>query len=122
VAVEAVARRAVGVGVVVTAVAATVVAATGRPWSALALTATSSVAMINGLWLEGLFARVLQPGRPRITRSAIGILAARMVLWGGLLSFVYLLRERVELWSVAAGMGCFLVGLVVAGMQLGDGG
>jgi len=115
-----VARRAVLVGVPVTLAAAAVVDWFGRPWSALALTATATVGMINGLWLEGLLEGMLQPGRPRMSRPVVFALAARWVLWGLLFAVLVLLRERVELWAVAVGVACFLVAIGVAGTQTAD--
>jgi len=115
-----VARRAVFVGVPVTLCAASAVNWFGRPWSALALTATAAVGMINGLWLEGLLEGMLQPGRPRMTRAVVGLLAARWALWGLLFAVLYLLRERIELWAVAVGVACFLVALGIAGVNAAD--
>ncbi|HUK13327.1 MAG TPA: hypothetical protein VLW17_08485 [Thermoanaerobaculaceae bacterium] len=110
-------RRALAAGTVVTAGAASVVTWAGKPWSAVALTMTAAVAMINGLWLEGLLATVLQPGRPRVTRGAVSVLAARYGLWGLLFVALYALRARIELWAVAVGIGCFLVALAAAGLK-----
>ena len=115
-----VSRRAVIVAIPVTLVAAAIVDWLGKPWSALALTVTAAVGIINGLWLEGLLAGVLQPGRPRVTRAAAGLFAARWALWGLLFAVFYLMRERIELWSVAVGVACFLVALGVAGTRVAD--
>jgi len=115
-----VARRAVLVAIPVTLAAAAVVDWLGRPWSALALTATAAVGMINGLWLEGLLEGMLQPGRPRMSRAVVWTIAARWVLWGLLFAVLYLLRERVELWAVAVGIVCFLVAIAVAGTNAAD--
>jgi len=113
-------RRALAVAVPLTLAAAAAVNWAGKPWSALALTVTASVGIINGLWLEGLLVGMLQPGRPRVTRAAVGLLVARWVLWGVLFAVLYLMRERIELWSVAVGIACFLVALGVAGASAGD--
>jgi len=110
-------RRALAAGTVVTAGAAAAVTWAGKPWSAVALTMTAAVAMINGLWLEGLLSTVLQPGRPRVTRGAVSVLAARYGLWGLLFVALYGLRGRIELWAVAVGIGCFLVALAAAGLK-----
>ena len=115
-----VARRAILVGIPVTLAAAAVVDWLGKPWSALALTATATVGMINGLWLEGLLEGMLQPGRPRLSRPVVWTLAARWALWGLLFAVLYLLRERVELWAVAVGVACFLVAIAVAGTRAAD--
>ncbi len=113
-------RRALAVAVPVTLGAAAIVNWAGKPWSALALTVTAATGIINGLWLEGLLAGMLQPGRPRVTRAAAGLLVARWALWGLLFAVLYLMRERIELWSVAVGVACFLVALGVAGASAGD--
>lgn len=84
------------------------------------MTVTAAVGIINGLWLEGVLTGVLQPGKPRVTRAAVGLLIARWALWGLLFVVLYLMRERIELWSVAVGVACFLVALGVAGMKVAD--
>ncbi len=112
-----VARRALASGAVLTLAAASLVVWLGKPWSALALTVTSTVGMINGLWLEGLLAGILQPGKARVAWGAAALLIARWALWGLLFGFLYLLRSRVELWSVAVGVGCFLAALASAGLR-----
>lgn len=112
-----IARRALGGGAALTLAAASLVIWLGKPWSALALTVTSAVGMINGLWLEGLLARILQPGRARVAWGAAVVLVARWVLWGLLFGFLYLVRKRIELWAVVAGIACFLVALAGAGVR-----
>jgi len=113
-------RRALLVALPVTLGAAGVVNWLGKPWSALVLTVTAAVGMINGFWLEGLLEGMLQPGRPRMSRPVVFALAARWVLWGLLFAVLVLLRERVELWAVAVGVACFLVAIGVAGTQTAD--
>ncbi|HVN75391.1 MAG TPA: hypothetical protein VMT19_03675 [Thermoanaerobaculaceae bacterium] len=113
-------RRALAVAAPVTLAAAGVVNWLGKPWSALALTVTAAVGIINGLWLEGLLAGMLQPGKPRVTRAAAWLLAARWALWGLLFVVLYLMRERIELWAVAVGVACFLVALGIAGAGVAD--
>ncbi|MBZ5589880.1 MAG: hypothetical protein LAO05_15095 [Acidobacteriia bacterium] len=115
-----VSRRALPVAIPLTLGAAAVVDWLGKPWSALALTVTAAVGMINGLWLEGLLEGMLQPGKPRMTRAVVGLLAARWALWGLLFAVLYLLRERFELWAVAVGVACFLVALSIAGTKGAD--
>ncbi len=112
-----VARRALASGSMLTLAAASLVVWLGKPWSALALTVTAAIAMINGLWLEGLLVGMLQPGKARVTRGAVTVLVARWALWGLLFVLLYLLRSRIELWAVAAGVACFLVALACAGMK-----
>ena len=111
-----VARRALATGVVLTLAAASLVVFLGKPWSALALTITAAVGMINGLWLEGLLAGILQPGKARVARGTLALLVARWALWGLLFGFLYLIRSRVEPWAVIAGVACFLAALAGAGM------
>ena len=112
-----VARRALRTGAVLTLAAASLVAWLGKPWSALALTVTSAVGMINGLWLEGLLAVILQPGKARVAWGAVALLIGRWALWGLLFGFLYLMRSRIELWAVAVGVACFLAALASAGMR-----
>jgi hypothetical protein len=92
-----------------------------KPLSALALTVTAGVAIINGLWLERLLYKVLQPGRPRFSRGAVVLLLVRLALWGALFGTLYAVRERIELWAVAVGLGCYLVALAVAGAGAREG-
>jgi hypothetical protein len=106
-----VARRALAGGAAVTLVAASIVTWIGKPWSALALTLTASVGMINGLWLEKVLASVVQPGKARISPGALVVMAARWTLWAALFVFLYLVRSRIELWAVVVGIACFLVAL-----------
>ncbi len=113
-------RRALTVAIPVTLAAAAVVNWLGNPWSALALTVTAAAGIINGLWLEGLLAGMLQPGKPRVTRATAGVLIARWAIWGLLFVVLYLMRGRIELWAVAVGVACFLVALGVAGASAVD--
>jgi hypothetical protein len=111
-----IARRALATGAALTLAAASLVVFLGKPWSALTLTVTSAVGMINGLWLEGLLAGILQPGKARVARGTAALLVARWALWGLLFGFLYLIRSRVEPWAVIAGVACFLAALAGAGM------
>lgn len=113
------AQRALRPGIPLTLATATAVAGLGMPWDALALTVAAGAGMINGILLEGLLGRVLQPGAPHVTGRAIGVLAARWAVWAGLFVVWYLLRKRIELWAVAAGVACFLVALGIAGAGSG---
>ena len=76
-----IARRALASGAVLTLAAASLVVWLGKPWSALALTLTAAVGMINGLWLEGLLVGILQPGKARVGRGAVALLIGRWALW-----------------------------------------
>lgn len=84
------------------------------PWAALSLTLPAAIGIINTFWLEGIVATVLQPGRPKFSRWALGAVALRFGLWGVLFAVLYLLRRHVVPWAVAAGIGCYLVALAVA--------
>ncbi len=110
-----IAGRAAAVGMALALAVGIVLILLDKPLSALALTATAAVAIINGLWLERLLVKVLQPGRPRVSRGAVVLLVVRLLLWGLLFGALYAARERIELWAVAVGLGCFLVALAVAG-------
>ena len=110
-----IAGRAAAVGLALALTAGIVLILFDKPLTALALTVTAGVAIINGLWLEKLLVKVLQPGRPRVSRGAVVLLLVRFGLWGLLFGAVYAVRERIELWAVAVGLGCYLVALAVAG-------
>lgn len=112
-----IARQAAWIGLALAAAAGLVSVVSDRPVSALVLTFTAAVGIINSLWLESLFLKVLQPGRPRVSRQAALLLVARLGLWGLLFAVLVAVRDRVELWAVAAGMGCFLVALALAGLR-----
>ena len=102
-----------GVG---TAIAGVVLTVLGRPLSALALTLTVLVGMINALWLERLLDRVLQPCRPRL-KGTIGLLVARFALWGFLFAVLFLLRRHIQVWVVVVGVVIVLVGLAAVGWR-----
>jgi len=111
-----IARHAASVGLVLATLAGLVTTLLGRPIAALVLTVTAAVGIINSLWLERVMVRMLQPGRAQVSRGTAALIVARMGLWGLLFAVVFVLRQYVELWAVAAGMGCFLVALAVAGL------
>jgi len=113
------AGRAAAVGLALALTFGIILILLDKPLSALVLTATAAVAIINGLWLERLLVNVLQPGRPRVSRGAVVLLVGRLLLWGALFGVLWLLREHVELWAVAVGLGCFLVALGAAGAFTG---
>jgi phosphatidylserine synthase len=116
-----IAGRAAAGGLALALTAGIVLILLDKPLEALALTVTAGVAIINGLWLERLLVKVLQPGRPRVSRSAVVLLLVRFGLWGLLFAAVYAVREWIELWAVAVGLGCFLVALAVAGAGAREG-
>lgn len=110
-------RVAVWVAGIAMAVTGIVLTASGMPVSALALTLTVAVGMINALWLERVLLRVLQPDQARFGKGAIALLVARFALWGLLFAVLYLLRRHIQVWVVAVGVAIVLVGLAVAGWR-----
>lgn len=110
-------KVAVWVAGIATAVAGIVLSAMDMAVSALALTLTVAVGMINALWLERVLLRVLQPGRARFGKGAVTLLVARFALWGLLFAVLFLLRRHIQVWVVAVGVGIVLVGLAVAGWR-----
>jgi hypothetical protein len=116
-----IAGRAAAIGLALALAAGIVLILLDKQLSALALTVTTGVAIINGLWLERLLVKVLQPERPRFSRGAVVLLLVRFVLWGGLFGALYAVRERIELWAVAVGLGCYLVALAAAGVGAREG-
>lgn len=117
-----VARRAAVIGAALTTTAAITVWALGYERAAIVLTATAAVGIINGLWLEGALARVLQPGQPRFSLTAVLQLAGRWVLWAVLFGVLFGLRKYVDVWAVALGVGCYVIALASAGLSEGAGG
>ncbi len=112
----AVARRAAHWGIGLAGTAGALLLLLGEPWAALFLILPAAVGIINAFWLEGIVATVLQPERPKFTRRALGAVALRIFLWGLLFGVLVLLRREVVIWAVAAGIGCYLVALAVAGV------
>jgi len=110
-----IARRVAGVGLGLAGLAAAGLVAAGRDWDALVLTATTAVGIINTLWLEVVLSRVLQPGVPRVSRSAAAVVIGRFALWVALFAVLFAVRDRVSVWAVVAGVGCFLTALAVSG-------
>ena len=108
-------RRTAGIGLCFAAVAATILIVAGRRWDAAALTLTAVVGIINTLWLEGVLPRVLQPGKPRVSRGSAAIFVGRLVLWGLLFAALFAVRDRISLWAVVGGIACFLTALGVVG-------
>jgi predicted outer membrane lipoprotein len=115
-------RLALWVAGVLTAVAGVVLTTFGLPLSALALTLTVSVGIINALWLERLFSKVLQPGRARFSKGAVALLVARLALWGLLFAVLFLLRRHIQVWVVAVGVAIVLCGLATVGWRGEDSG
>ncbi len=109
-----IAGSAARIGLGITGAAAALLLLLDRPWAALSLTLPATIGIINTFWLEGIVATVLQPERPRFSRWALGAAALRIGLWGLLFVVLYLLRQHVVVWAVAAGIACYLVALAVA--------
>lgn len=109
-----IARSAARIGLGLAGAAGAALLLVDRPWAALSLTLPAVVGIINTFWLEGIVTAVLQPERPKFSRRALGAVALRLGLWGFLFVMLYLLRQHVVLWAVAAGIGCYLVALAVA--------
>lgn len=110
-----IARRAAGLGLGMAGLIALGLVTVGRRWDAFVLTTTTAVGIINTLWLEAVLARVLQPGVPRVSRGAVAVVVGRFALWVLLFAALYVIRDRVSVWAVAAGIGCFLAALALSG-------
>lgn len=116
-----VARRAAVIGAALTTTAAITLWALGQERAAIVLTATAAVGIINGLWLEGALAQILQPAKPRFSLRAVLQLAGRWVLWAALFGVFLALRKHVDVWAVALGVGCYVIALASAGLLEGAG-
>ncbi|MGC8917404.1 MAG: hypothetical protein ACP5NF_10550 [Thermoanaerobaculum sp.] len=92
-------------------------AASGRAQAAAALTVSWLAVTISALWLEHLLWRVLQPGRPRLTKSLAWQAVARMAFLLGVAAVLFVLRRDLELWAVGAGVTVAVVGWVWAGLK-----
>lgn len=90
----------------------------GAPASALSLTGSGVVAMINFHWLEGLLSRVIQPGSPRIDLGSAARFLLRLVLLGVVLAAV-LWVPRVEPVAVVIGFSALVVALIAEGVRSG---
>lgn len=88
-----------------------------RLGAALVLTLSFLAAIISGLWLEHVLWRVLQPGRPRLSKPLLWQAAGRMSFLVGALSVLFLFRRQVELWAVALGLTLAVAGWVWAGVR-----
>jgi hypothetical protein len=53
-----------------------------------------------------------------LSRSAAALLIAHLAVWSVFLAGLYRWRQSIELWAVAAGLGCFLIGLSMGGMSI----
>jgi hypothetical protein len=93
----------------------------GRPRAAVVLTASAVVGILSTICLEAALLRILQPGRPRFSRAGAALLIGHLAVWAVFLAGLYRWRDVVELWAVAAGIGCFLLGLSMGGMNIRGG-
>jgi len=111
-------RRSAPLALLVSLAASAVLMALSRPRAALVLTASALVGILATSCLEAALVRILQPGRPRFSRSAAVLLIAHVAVWGLFLALVYRWRADIEMWAVGAGIGCFLLGLSMGGMNI----
>jgi hypothetical protein len=115
-----IARSAARIGLGLAGAAGAALLFFDMPWAALSLTLPAAVGIINTFWLEGIVTAVLQPEKPKFSRRALGAVVLRLGLWGFLFVVLYLLRQHVVLWAVAAGIGCYLAALAVAVAGAGE--
>lgn len=98
--------------------ASLVAAMFGKVSAAVILTVSAGVGILSMVFLEAALLRILQPGRPRFSRSAVALLVAHLTVWGVFAAGLYRWRQDVALWGVAAGVGCFLLGLSMGGTNI----
>jgi uncharacterized membrane protein len=92
-----------------------------RPRAAVVLTVSSVVGILSTICLEAALVRILQPGKPRFSRAAAALMIGHVAVWAVFLAGLYRWRDAVELWAVAAGIGCYLLGLSMGGMNIRGG-
>jgi hypothetical protein len=114
-------RRSAPIGLLLALGASLVVFTLGRAGAAVILTASAMVGILSMIFLEAALVRILQPGRPRFSRTAVMLLVGHLALWGVFLAGLFRWRQGIELWAVAAGLGCFLLGLSMGGMNIRGG-
>ncbi len=114
-------RRSAPISLLLALGASLVVMALGKPGAAAALTVSAAVGILSAICLEAALVRILQPGRPRLSRSATALLVSHLAIWGVFLAGLYRWRQAVALWAVAAGLGCFLLGLSLGGLSVRGG-
>ena len=118
---EMVVRRAAPIALLLALAASAVVMTLGRPRAALVLTVSAVIGILSTICLEAALLRILQPERPRFSRGAAAWLIGHLAVWGVFLVGLYRWRGVVELWAVAAGIACFLLGLSMGGMSIRGG-
>lgn len=84
--------------------------------SALSLTASGGVAIINLCWLDGVVERLIQPDKPRLERGTLLRLVVRMGLLG-VVAVGLVVIPRVDAMAVAAGFTVPLVVLLAEGVR-----
>ena len=110
-------RRAAPVVILLALAASAVVMMLGQPRAALVLTVSAAVGILSTICLEAALTRILQPGKPRFSRTAAALTIGHFAVWAVFLAGLYRWRSVVDLWAVAAGIGCFLLGLSMGGMN-----
>lgn len=110
-------RRAAPVSLLLALGASLVLVTLGKLPAAAVLTVTAVIGILSTSWLEAALVRILQPGKPRFSPRAVALLVLHAAVWGGFLVVLFRYRQRIELWAVAAGIGCFLLGLSIGGMS-----
>ena len=111
-------RRAAPVALLLALAASAVVMMLGQPRAALVLTVSAVVGILSTICLEAALTRILQPGKPRFSRTAAALAIGHFAVWAVFLAGLYRWRSVVDLWAVAAGIGCYLLGLSMGGMNI----
>jgi hypothetical protein len=111
-------RRSAPISLLLALGASLVTVMLGKVAVGVVLTVSAAVGILSTICLEAALVRILQPGRPRLSRSAAVLLIAHLAIWGAFLAGLYRWRQSIELWGVAAGLGCFLLGLSMGGMNI----
>jgi hypothetical protein len=114
-------RRSAPIALLLALGASLVLLMLGKIGAAVVLTVSAGIGILSTICLEAALMRILQPGRPRLTRSAVGLLVAHLAVWGAFAAGLYRWRQGITLWAVAAGLGCFLLGLTMGGMSIRGG-
>ncbi len=112
-----IASRTAPLSLLLALAASLVLVVLGKVGAGVVLTVSAAVGILAALCLEAALVRILQPERPRLSRGAAALLVLHLALWGVFLAALYRERHVVELWAVAAGIGCFLLGLAFGGMS-----
>jgi predicted membrane channel-forming protein YqfA (hemolysin III family) len=113
-----VSRRSAPIALLLALAASAVLTTLGRPQPALVLLITTGIGILGTLSLEAALVRILQPGRPRLSRAAAVLLIGHLAIWAVFAAGLYRWRHAIELWAVAVGVGCYLLGLSMGGMNI----